>query len=147
MVEHQTLAVYVSLLSAISDFNEKSEFALKLFEKCSTRVIQNGNHADVCTSLFLMDKFYDIRSRKSLQDNIFGSHIMQVFDSYINNVVERYGEVVNSIENIKKFQLNSTVLPLITPFAKNMQGHHRSSSPPKPNSPLQKIRITKPQNF
>lgn len=147
MDEAQTLAVFVSLLSAISDFNDKSEFALKLFEKCAERVIQNGNHIDICNSLFLLDKFYDLRNRKSLQDNIFGCHILQAFDSYVNIVVEKYGEVVNSIENLKKFQQNSTIMPMITPFAKNLQGHHRSASPPKPNSPLQKIRITKPQNF
>ena len=161
MIELQTMAVFVSLLSAISDFNDKSEFALKLFEKCSAKVFQKGNQADVCTTLFLLDKFYDLRSRKSLQDDIFGSSILQVFDSYVNSVVEKYGEVVNSIENIKKFQPNSTILPMITPFSKNgnpqnnqqhqtyLQSHHRAASPPKPNSPLQKIRITKPssQNF
>lgn len=157
LIECQPMAVFVSLLSEISEFNDKSELALTMFEKNSMRVVQIGNYTDVCKSLFLLDRFYDLRNRKSLEESKFGLQVLSIFDKYVDLIVENYGEVVNSIENLRKFQANSTILPMIAPFYKSSSttssaslpttqqmshfpSHHRAESPSSKASPLQRLR-------
>ncbi|OHT13510.1 hypothetical protein TRFO_16263 [Tritrichomonas foetus] len=153
LIEYHTMASFVSLLSAISDFSEKSPIALQMFGKCSNKVVKVGNHTEIISSLLLLDKFYDLRNRKSLSEELFGAKILRVFDSFVAKVVENYGDILSSVENTKKFQPNSTIMVMIGPLQGNIKKKEslshlppalRSNSPPKPGSPLQKARITRP---
>ena len=153
LIDLQTMTVYSSLLTCIFDFTDKSPNALDTFKKCSAKVLQIGNNNDVCSSLIFIDKCYDAKSRKSLLVDKFGATIVQYLDSYVSQAADKFGEVINTVENRKKFLQNSTILPMITPLngaikKKESLSHlpvpNRSGSPTKPASPHQKGRIARP---
>jgi len=120
LIEDCPLHSFIALLSALGEFEGNSGFsekwlrlAIKCFEACGARICEVGNHSDISSTFGLIDQFFEMHQISILEKDPIGQKVYSVLQAFLNLVMQNFGEIIRSKDNIKKLGSGSIVLGIV----------------------------------
>ena len=120
LIDDCTVFAFQGLLSAIGEYENKDMFtdrwiklALKCFEACGVRICEVGQEDDVKEAIIMLEAFLEMHPHERLLSSSFGPKILHIARSFVELVVEKFSNVVNSREIRKRLGPNPKFMDLL----------------------------------
>lgn len=145
VIEDCSMFAFMGLLAAIGEyegdwqrnFSEKwLRLAIKCFEAAGARICELGNQNDIFNSFALIDQFFEMHDKDSMQKSQMGLKAYQSIKNYGELVMKNYNDVITSKDNLKKLGPNSVILHLLNVNVSQSSSVQSSGHQPSRLKPL-----------